>query len=264
MKYLSTLFRSFVEGNWRLIPFAWRIPAKSVDLEGQTDKLGASGENQLIAKPERATLQKFRYFAVLDFEATCQPGKKRLKPQEIIEFPVMLVDSTTSEVVDVFHEYVRPVVKPSLNRFCINLTGITQKVVSEARTIGPVYDSFLQFVEQHQLSPHNTAIVTCGDWDVKTMWPSQARLSGLKTHPLFNQFINIDKILSKYHMVSGPGMMNLLAACGLQHEGRHHSGIDDVRNIVRCLQFLLKKGTVLELTWTKEQQIPRRQRRQRR
>lgn len=42
--------------------------------------------------------QSYRFLAVLDFEATCQTGAGPIKPQEIIEFPVMVLDSNTREV----------------------------------------------------------------------------------------------------------------------------------------------------------------------
>lgn len=38
------------------------------------------------------------------------------------------------------------------------------------------------------------------------------------------------------------GMPDMLELCGLELEGRHHSGIDDARNIARCAIECLKKG----------------------
>jgi hypothetical protein len=41
---------------------------------------------------------------------------------------------------------------------------------------------------------------------------------------------------------SALGMPGMLRACGLPLLGRHQSGIDDVRNIVSIVQFMLKAG----------------------
>ena len=68
---------------------------------------------------------KYNYYCVLDFEATCD-DVKRLSNQEIIEFPVVVVDAHTFEVTAEFHKYVRPVWNPVLTKFCTELTGILQ------------------------------------------------------------------------------------------------------------------------------------------
>lgn len=38
------------------------------------------------------------------------------------------------------------------------------------------------------------------------------------------------------------GMMGMLAKLKIGHEGRHHSGIDDVRNICKICIGLMEKG----------------------
>lgn len=45
--------------------------------------------------------QEFQYFVVIDFEATCDKEKSP-NPQEIIEFPSVLVNSMTGEMEDFF------------------------------------------------------------------------------------------------------------------------------------------------------------------
>ena len=46
--------------------------------------------------------QPYDFYAVLDFEATCEEGA-RIRPQEIIEFPTVLLDGATLEPVAEFH-----------------------------------------------------------------------------------------------------------------------------------------------------------------
>ena len=65
-----------------------------------------------------------RYLLILDFEATC--GDAVEGQNEIIEFPTLVYDLKEDKVLSTFHEYVRPVLHPTLTPFCINLTGITQ------------------------------------------------------------------------------------------------------------------------------------------
>lgn len=73
-------------------------------------------------------LQDFQYFVVIDFEATCDKEKVP-KPQEIIEFPSVVVNSRTGQLEDSFQTYVRPVCHPILTDFCKDLTGIRQNQV---------------------------------------------------------------------------------------------------------------------------------------
>lgn len=78
------------------------------------------------AKIEQEEKSKIHYYCVIDFEATCEKENPQDYKHEIIEFPAVLVDSTTLEVVDIFHYYCKPVLKPKLTEFCQELTGITQ------------------------------------------------------------------------------------------------------------------------------------------
>jgi ERI1 exoribonuclease 2 len=66
-----------------------------------------------------------QYLIVLDFEATCD-DQTQLEPQEIIEFPSVLIDIASKTVIDEIQTYVRPLRHPALTRFCTSLTGITQ------------------------------------------------------------------------------------------------------------------------------------------
>ena len=49
-------------------------------------------------------MQSFDYLAVVDFEATCCDGYPNF-PQEIIEFPTVVLDAKTLGKVGEFHEY---------------------------------------------------------------------------------------------------------------------------------------------------------------
>lgn len=69
--------------------------------------------------------QDFHYFVVIDFEATCDKGKNP-HPQEIIEFPSVIVSSVTGQLEACFQTYVRPTCNQVLSEFCKDLTGIQQ------------------------------------------------------------------------------------------------------------------------------------------
>ena len=68
----------------------------------------------------------FDYICVFDFECTCNKDKSTMKSQEIIEFPIVIVDVKNKCVKGIFQTYVKPVIDPKLTEFCTELTGITQ------------------------------------------------------------------------------------------------------------------------------------------
>lgn len=82
--------------------------------------------------------QEFQYFVVIDFEATCDK-EKNPHPQEIIEFPAVLVNSITGQLEDQFQVYVRPTHNQLLSNFCKDLTGIQQTQVMRLYSINFCY-----------------------------------------------------------------------------------------------------------------------------
>src|SRR3990167_4098540 len=101
------------------------------------------------------------YLLILDFEATCEE-QTRISPQEVIEFPSVLLNIRTNTVVDEFQSYVRPIHHPVLSKFCTELTGITQDKVEQAPTFPTVFANYLNWLQSHNLNEQNCLIVTCG------------------------------------------------------------------------------------------------------
>lgn len=114
---------------------------------------------------------------ILDFEATCADGDEReawdSKLQEIIELPLTLVRVATGEIVDRFITVVRPTQQPRLTRFCRDLTHITQSEVDAAPDIELAFNALNGWLASHRVDANNTLLVTCGDWDLRKMWPRQ-------------------------------------------------------------------------------------------
>lgn len=90
--------------------------------------------------------QRFHYFLVLDFEATCERDCV-IEPQEIIEFPVLKVCGQTFETLGSFHSYVKPKYQPTLSPFCTKLTGIIQDMVDDQPEFTQVLLQFEKWME---------------------------------------------------------------------------------------------------------------------
>ncbi len=94
-----------------------------------------------------------------------------------------------------------------------------------------------------EINPDKSLVfVTCGDWDLKTALPHQCKYSNLRVGEPFRHWMNIKKEFGAHYQTKVWGMTDMLKSCGLELEGRHHSGIDDTRNIARVLRKMLSDG----------------------
>jgi inhibitor of KinA sporulation pathway (predicted exonuclease) len=177
-------------------------------------------------------------YLVIDFEATCQK-KGKWPLQEIIEFPCIIIDSVSGETIDIFHQYVRPIKNPILSDFCTELTGIKQETVDKANEFTEVFKDFVQWLQLNELQLDEVIPICCGEWDFKICFPKQASISGMKVPGFLKRWINIKKVVAKYTNTSVGGMSEMLRVCELEKLGRHHSGIDDTKNIARCVQKIV-------------------------
>uniref|UniRef100_A0A7R9ZA75 Exonuclease domain-containing protein n=2 Tax=Pseudictyota dubia TaxID=2749911 RepID=A0A7R9ZA75_9STRA len=204
------------------------------------------------------------YLCVLDFEATCNDRGPAPRPQEIIEFPTLLVNVRTGNIEGTFHYYIKPDVNPTLSAFCTSLTGITQRMVDHGISLESalaLHQSWLDekgivpvcSVEKEgsddktsktkeQVRPATFMYVTCGDWDLKTCLPNQLHYHGMSVPPCFHYWINIKFSFQRVYGKKSTGMVGMLNQLGLELKGRHHSGIDDCRNIARICAKMLKDG----------------------
>lgn len=94
-------------------------------------------------------------------------------------------------------------------------------------------------------------VVTCGDWDLKTMLPAQARLSDTPIPRLLRRWCNIKFAFGDAYGERPHGMTSMLEALHLDLKGKHHSGIDDCRNLARIALTMseARKGGYLDVTW---------------
>ena len=201
----------------------------------------------------------FDFYIVLDFEATCEENQ-RLPDQEVIEFPMVVVDAASLNVVSMFQQYVRPLRRPTLSPFCTQLTGIIQSTVDIASPFPAVWSAATSFLADLGVlsvsgapPARKAVLVTCGDWDLKTMLPMQWSVSGFdpsKLPQLFHTWCNIKTVFKNaFPTVQCHGMTDMLSHLGLALEGRHHSGLDDSKNIARILVSLVTRGVKVSATW---------------
>ncbi|CAI0440946.1 unnamed protein product [Linum tenue] len=207
----------------------------------------SEGELQREHKP-----QKFDYLLVFDLE-----GKV-----EILEFPVLLIDTRTMSVVDLFHRFVRPTAmsEQRVDEYIENKYGkfgVDRVWHDTALPFVEVVQQFEDWLIQHCLwekkqngSLNRAAFVTCGNWDVKTQVPKQCVVSKMKLPPYFNEWINLKDVYLNFYnpKQEARGMRTMMEQLKMPMLGSHHLGIDDTRNIARIVLRMLADGAVIPVT----------------
>lgn len=227
----------------------------------------SSGRSKEVSSLSSNSHQHFDYFVILDFEATCE-SKRQLEFVEIIEFAALLVqtkkdekESETDEeksnmqIKDQFHSFVRPQINAELSAFCVNLTGITQETVDESPTFIHVFQAFQTWMKDKKLVDQVTdepttpfAFITCGNWDLSSALINQSQFDNLTLPDYFSRWIDVKQSFFKMTGHWPRGLMDMLHRQGITPVGRHHSGIDDCRNLHLLVRDLASKGHVFEIT----------------
>ncbi|KAK4342088.1 hypothetical protein RND71_037904 [Anisodus tanguticus] len=203
-------------------------------------------------------------FLVLDLE-----GKV-----EILEFPVLLFDAKTMDVVDLFHRFVRPT-KMHEERINQYIEGKYGKLGVDC-VWHDIAIPFAEVIEQfevglasiYQIGDHlwrnelggclnNAAFVSCGNWDLKTKVPQQCTVAGMKLPPYFMEWINLKDVFLNFYKRRAPGMLSMMRELQIPLSGSHHLGIDDSNNVARVIHRMRSPdGALLQITARRDPRSP--------
>ncbi|KAL9232443.1 hypothetical protein vseg_007555 [Gypsophila vaccaria] len=251
---LSTLQLRTVKSSWK--PTCLYFTQGKCTLMEDTFHLGKFDHSctvpleAKIAKSAKLQPQNIDFLLVLDLE-----GKV-----EILEFPVMIVDAKTMQVVDFFHRFVRPtnMTKQRIEEYIegkYGKIGVDRVWHDTAISFPEVIQEFEAWITQHQLwgkelgGPlHKAAFVTCGNWDIKTKIPQQCQVCSMKLPSYFMEWINLKDVYLNFYNRRATGMRTMLNELNITLLGTHHLGIDDTKNIARVVQRMLADGAVMKIT----------------
>ena len=218
-------------------------------------RLFAKGLNFTPSKIKQIR-QQFNYLLILDFESTCAKNVA-LVPQEIIEIPCLAVNTEDWQVDDVFHQYVKPRVHPILTPFCTDLTGIMQETVDKQPEFPRVFEKFNEWlVKGGFIHDDSGAFVTCGDWDLRVMLPSQCKLDGLAVPKHFQKWIDLKRIYCEMTGHYPRSLKNMLVRSNISLEGKLHSGICDTQNMMKIIMEMQEQyNPVFRITSRADEKI---------
>jgi len=160
-------------------------------------------------------------YIVFDLEATCGPKYENIR-NEIIEIGAVKL-SKDLDVIDTFSEFVKPILNPTLTKFCIDLTTISQDDVDKADKFPIVLEKFKYWIGDEYL------LLSWGAYD-KKQFISDCDLHK-KPIEWVLKHVNLKGLYANKNNIQQMGMVRALNREGILPEGIHHRGIDDAINI---------------------------------
>lgn len=180
---------------------------------------------------------------VVDLEATCaNDGSIPPAAMEIIEIGAVwaLPDGA---VLERFQKFVRPLGRPALTPFCMDLTGIRQADV-DAAPLFPVAARLLrEFADRRRMA--GTLWTSWGDYDRKQFARDCARHA--VDDPLQLPHENARRNFTVRQQIGAD--VSLAGACELAKiklEGNYHRALDDAINTARLLPWILGARSLRE------------------
>ncbi|NXA24157.1 ERI2 exoribonuclease, partial [Ibidorhyncha struthersii] len=181
-----------------------------------------------------------------------------------VEFPAVLLNTSTGEIESEFHTYVQPQEHPILSEFCTELTGITQNQVDEGVPLNICLSQFLKWIQKIQKEKkiifssdtpsHSTTeakpctFVTWTDWDLGVCLQYECKRKQLRKPDILNSWIDLKATYRAFYNRKPKGLSGALQDLGIAFAGREHSGLDDSRNTAHLAWRLICDGCVLKIT----------------
>ena len=175
-------------------------------------------------------------FIVIDFEATCGPGITKGK-NEIIEWGCAKLDKDFN-IISTYQQIVKPQMHPKLTQFCIDLTGITQKMIDKEGI--PFKESYEQFLKWRGSSTQ------WGSWGAYDRYQliQDCKLHNLQYGKLFGnrKHTNLKQLHQNwYKRKRGAGLKKALRMCNLSFDGRQHRALTDTKAVAKILNHMQSK-----------------------
>ncbi|XP_042545712.1 ERI1 exoribonuclease 2 isoform X1 [Dipodomys spectabilis] len=210
--------------------------------------------------------QLYDYLIVIDFESTCWNDGKHHNSQEIIEFPAVLLNTSTGRIESEFHAYVQPQEHPVLSEFCMELTGIKQAQVDDGAPLKICLSQFCKWINTIQQQKKITfatgvsepsasevklcAFVTWSDWDLGVCLEYECKRKQLLKPLFLNYWIDLRATYKLFYRRKPKGLSGALQEVGIEFSGREHSGLDDSRNTALLAWKMIRDGCLMKITRT--------------
>ena len=172
---------------------------------------------------------------VVDLECTCsEDGSIPREDMETIEIGAVLVHPSAPSPIAEFQSFVRPELNPLLTPFCRKLTGIDQRRVDSA----PRFPVALENLVSDLWQGRQAVFCSWGQFDWNQLHRDCERHGvGL---PFGTEHLNLKVLFgARQGTRRQPALKRAVHMAGLTFSGSHHRALDDARNIVKLLPWIL-------------------------
>ena len=129
-----------------------------------------------------------------NFICTCSEDKgASLKSQEIIEFPIVIVDVKNKCIKSTFKTLVKPTIDTKLTGYCTELTGITQEQVDGAVDLQTAVTQAHEFLEKEGVFGTEFVFLQYGEFFGKQLMV-ETKTKNINVPSYMRRWINIRKI----------------------------------------------------------------------
>jgi inhibitor of KinA sporulation pathway (predicted exonuclease) len=104
-------------------------------------------------------------------------------------------------------------------------------------------DALDKFIKENNIHQSKFSFVTCGDWDLLTCLRKESQYKKISYNYYLKSWINLKTVFCEYiGEKKRTDMPEMLQELKLSLDGRHHSGIDDAKNIAKIVLEMIKNG----------------------
>jgi inhibitor of KinA sporulation pathway (predicted exonuclease) len=185
-------------------------------------------------------LQSYDFMMIVDIEHTCTlDGSIPPDEREIIELGAVVIDIKSIKIIDEFSALIKPQRHPKISNFCSQLTGITQPELDNSNNFETV---FLNFLNWYPLTS-KVLFATWGSYDLVQI-NIDCEFHNLQ-HFSPSAVLNLKKAFKAVNKLKKPvGLSRALELCQCEDKGSRHRALDDARNTVQLLPFILSNLNV--------------------
>ncbi|XP_033630897.1 ERI1 exoribonuclease 2-like isoform X2 [Asterias rubens] len=178
-----------------------------------------------------------------------------------VEFPAVLLNTSTGSVESEFHTYVLPEENTQLSEFCTELTGITQDQVEAGIPLRFCLSRFSRWLKKNEEEKNivynceeegkkRCTFVTWSDWDLSVCLHYECRRKQLQKPHALTSWIDLRATYRKFYERKPNGLHGALQDVGIEFHGRQHSGLDDARNTASLAWRMMCDGCLMKITRT--------------
>ncbi|KAI3380552.1 hypothetical protein SNEBB_006772 [Seison nebaliae] len=216
-----------------------------------------------IKYPFLCAKANYNFYCFIDFEATCFEDHRLMrsvqipKKQEIIEFPIIVLEGNTFQIKHTFKRYCRPLINQTLSYFCKKFTSINQIDVDNALPFREVIKEVENFMIENKLLYYddddghsrklskNFLLITDCKTDTQYYLRNQCIYSEIQYPNWAYNWCNLGKAFRCfYKSEKNTCLQDMLDQLDLDFVGQRHTGIDDARNIARVFMNMVQDGYV--------------------